>query len=338
MKALKNTFTVLTLLLLVSMQCLSTHADDQGGGSTGGGFATAEGELLDFAEAKGSGKVPMEITNYRAAYKIVNEIQEKLKNLKKITATQSQHPISSSFKFSLSNKVWLFSQEELKNTKTKEIHVLLDKKTKKQIAVQNKNKIIVYRPWFEKASALQQAGLIVHEVFMNIAMEYGIDHNNVRELTRALFAEYLGGQSPSSDSLQKIFEQLGFMKVQDRNDNNILLTLKKDLQSFLSFLNTENAFKNVSELKNKDAEIDSHRYIFEVLANNSLQHQYMPAYINMTKCYASHYIKNTPTPNNAIFPTTSSSCKEDPSQIPQTNDYLKMIEDDIKKLNSSTAE
>jgi hypothetical protein len=180
-------------------------------GVSGGGVITKSGELLDFAEAQtGAGLVPFEPSSFKVLNETLNMIVNRVLDGDVSFGRRLTETIYGT------RKTWYFKATPLTNElPTKNLHILLDDKTHQVIAKQDQLKIVIYKPWFEskvngdQMDLLRAAGLIVHEAVMDTVLEFGMDHDLVRDMVRVIFADELGGKFPKANFV-RILKVNGF--------------------------------------------------------------------------------------------------------------------------------
>lgn len=250
----------LASLLLGSMIIFSSTVSQAGkDGVSGGGLITKQGDLLDFAEAiDGAGLVPFIPSNYKQLSVKMNEIINRVLDGDVSFGRRLSQTIYAG------RKTWYFKNTVLSDElPTKNLHILRDDKTHEVIAKQDRTKIIVYKPWFDskvngsQADQLRAIGLLVHEAIMDTVLEFGMDHNVVREMTRVIFANELGGEFPRYNFLQIL------------KDNGFYPTIAQDKQ-----LQADHMLNKISELEKVLASgdlqklMDLNRYYNKVLKFN----------------------------------------------------------------------
>lgn len=195
-------------LALMSLLLATASPVWAGGDISGGANATPapELDLLDFAEAvRGGGKVPFSPQKV-PAFSIVERVLKRLKDI-------YQEDFREELEEVLYQKTWYFVQTPIPPAKGEKIHVLLDEQGKVPVAIQDTPSITMNQPWFKSRSELRQAGTFIHEAIMGLALKYDIDRNQVRGMTRVLFAEELGGHFPDGRQFWSALQEFGFDKV-----------------------------------------------------------------------------------------------------------------------------
>ena len=183
------------------------------GGSDAGGGMSLNGQLLDFAEARnGAGRVPF-TPKYLPEFGVVEQVLQKLNS-----TLRFQVLLEATLKYSMKNWYFRSSPFPADALNQENIHILTDAKTRTVIAVQDASSITIFKPGYDEmgkraTGQLEQAGLLVHESVMAIAMKYGFDHNSVREVVRILFSEELGGHMP--ENLSDILQRAGYLRPMD---------------------------------------------------------------------------------------------------------------------------
>lgn len=173
----------IALLLGLMITQIPSQAFAKGPGLSGGGNAVGD-ELLDFAEARDL--TPFDPSTAEAFQTIVDPL---LKNLgQKLPGFEQDMRTV----LSVEKRKWLYVDQPLSKANC-ENYSLVDNGIS-VVACQDKHKIIVYRPWFQRVSTKNQAGLLVHEAVRGLAMFYNKYESlspdieeGIREVVRTIF-------------------------------------------------------------------------------------------------------------------------------------------------------
>lgn len=183
---------ILTTSLLLSFS-LNTFA---GGGSadTGGGNAVGN-QLLDLFENTGTTKIDLlKLPTYqKVVLPILEKAEKKVPGVTKILLA----PVK--------EKVWLFDTKPLsrKNcTNSSMIEV-----AKSVVGCQNSLEVRLYKPWYDKVDSVQQAALILHEIFRGLALQHREHHEITDEGIAFLTRTFLQLDQYSEQDLVDILEK-----------------------------------------------------------------------------------------------------------------------------------
>jgi|GEM_PF-3800148 len=168
--------TLITATLLISTLSLSAFA---GGGSadTGGGNAVGN-QLLDVFENEGTTTV--RYAQLKAYKEVVKPILEN---------TESKIPFSTELLLSgVEGKVWLLDSKPLSRKAC--LNSSMIEVAKEVVGCQNHLEVRLYKPWYDKVNARQQAALIIHELVRGLSLSnrdyYQMSDEDVAFVTRTL--------------------------------------------------------------------------------------------------------------------------------------------------------
>jgi len=283
---MKLSFLMMSMLLTANQQTLAAG----GTAVDGGGGMSYQGGLLDFAEAKqGSARTPFVPMAWFKDHpsEVFTDLNQKLTAIESHGSywnVDSSHQRLRALNEVLTSflngnvKKFYFTVQPISAPGVEESNlnylIKLDKKSKPVVvAYQNNDSILVNKSWFESATDLDRVGLIYHEFGIYLAMKFKQPHENARELTRAFFADQLGG---TFNALQvpSVMIDLGFGEILNERSDAYIAKLMPALNQLMRnydarYLASQKWLLNKSETQ-RDEELRRETFELQLRVTNSM--------------------------------------------------------------------